>query len=399
MIDWLYRSSLEISLLIGLVLILRPFVRRLLGAHIAYWLWLLPTSVVFVSVRPSRPESILENITIPDGQYLIENIVPAQVVPASSGLSIYWFWLFVVAAWASFRLLSWWRWRSNILSTATLAQWSEQVEVLTGELFKFRKISFFHTKHVSAPFVTGLIHYSQGYSLEQQKWILLHELSHIKRCDLWAQLFAELVRALFWFNPLVHLGWYFFKIDQELACDHTVLRNSNHQDRYAYGHVLLKGLRSQAGPVSLSFFNSFRERFIMLEKHQYSRLKNILGGGLCVLIGVLALTQAPASVSHQLPDSDERITLKFEEIPLAASVQLIFEVMHEQVSGLDTMKNDSVSLVLEDVDARDLLRILLDCYGYHITAESGGYHVSKLKKPTLSSSGPGVCVADKSAAL
>ena len=50
MIDWLYQSTLDISIIIVLILIIRNPVRRLLGAHISYWLWALPLLRLILSL-------------------------------------------------------------------------------------------------------------------------------------------------------------------------------------------------------------------------------------------------------------------------------------------------------------------------------------------------------------
>jgi len=41
----------------------------------------------------------------------------------------------------------------------------------------------------------------------EQRRVFLHELAHIKRNDLYANLLAQLVLVFFWYNPLVVSPW------------------------------------------------------------------------------------------------------------------------------------------------------------------------------------------------
>jgi beta-lactamase regulating signal transducer with metallopeptidase domain len=53
---------------------------------------------------------------------------------------------------------------------------------------------------------------------------LLHEFAHIRRRDLWLDEACELLRALFWFHPLVWLAVGRVRALGEVACDATVVR-------------------------------------------------------------------------------------------------------------------------------------------------------------------------------
>lgn len=53
---------------------------------------------------------------------------------------------------------------------------------------------------------------------------LLHELSHLARRDLWLDEACELLRALFWFHPLVWVATARVRALGELACDESVAR-------------------------------------------------------------------------------------------------------------------------------------------------------------------------------
>ena len=66
----------------------------------------------------------------------------------------------------------------------------------------------------------------RNYSERQIRWILLHELAHIKRGDTLVFLFQRLLQSLFFFNPLI--WWVNALIDRlrEYACDDAALVES-----------------------------------------------------------------------------------------------------------------------------------------------------------------------------
>lgn len=74
---------------------------------------------------------------------------------------------------------------------------------------------------------------ARSWSSERLRVVLLHELAHIKRADWPAQLFAEAVRALHWFNPLFWLACARLRHECERACDDEVLAHGIRPDTYA----------------------------------------------------------------------------------------------------------------------------------------------------------------------
>jgi beta-lactamase regulating signal transducer with metallopeptidase domain len=84
------------------------------------------------------------------------------------------------------------------------------------------------------------------YSPEERALIRAHERTHIDRGDPRTNGFIAFAQCLFWFNPLVHLAAHEARLDQELACDATVLTHRSSQKRL-YAETLLK---TQIGGVA-----------------------------------------------------------------------------------------------------------------------------------------------------
>ena len=58
---------------------------------------------------------------------------------------------------------------------------------------------------------------------KQLTWVLLHELAHIRRGDLWVVVVQRVVQAVFFFNPAVHLANWIIDELREYACDDAAL--------------------------------------------------------------------------------------------------------------------------------------------------------------------------------
>ena len=68
---------------------------------------------------------------------------------------------------------------------------------------------------------------------------LLHELTHLRRRDIWLKALALWVNALHWFDPMMWVMARAVERDTELACDEAVVRALPPEDRGAYGRTIL----------------------------------------------------------------------------------------------------------------------------------------------------------------
>jgi beta-lactamase regulating signal transducer with metallopeptidase domain len=83
---------------------------------------------------------------------------------------------------------------------------------------------------------------ADGWTEERARVVLSHELAHICRGDWVVQLFAEVLRACYWFNPLVWVACRRLRLESEHACDDEVM--SRGVDGTAYATHLIELARS-----------------------------------------------------------------------------------------------------------------------------------------------------------
>jgi hypothetical protein len=84
-----------------------------------------------------------------------------------------------------------------------------------------------------------------GWSEEQVRSVVLHELAHIERSDWLKGVFAQVVCTVFWFNPAIWLVVKRMELESELAADQRVLSQGVSGPKYA-SHLLHIARRMKA---------------------------------------------------------------------------------------------------------------------------------------------------------
>lgn len=180
------------------------------------------------------------------------------------------------------------RWRSGVTRgdyRALLQDTARSLNVTAPEMFVCEAIS--------TPAVTGVLHPQlllphEGYDLNDLRYILRHELCHLKRRDMLLKLVLLAANAMHWFNPVVYLMLRQADEDIELACDSAATDGLDRAERAAYSRTLLAAVQSHVRALpATTCFGGTVERL-------KRRITNVLGAqkkrGLGVVALVLALT-------------------------------------------------------------------------------------------------------------
>lgn len=391
LIDWLYRSTWEISVLVSFIIIINPGVRRTLNARVAYWLWLIPLATVILWDKPIRPETFMDINILAHGGVELKGIFNSDTLTLGSATTILWIWLSGASIYMLFRIVTWVRF-SQLLARYTTPYFpcSNVIANIPAEL-KPETMHYYRSSLPGGPFVTGIPrphiylpnNFEESFSAEQQKWILVHELTHIQRKDLWAQLALECVKASFWFNPLLYFATPYFREDQELACDYQALKNCGTRERAQYGEAMLQEMSANLLPATLAFFTLKKERFIMLQKHKKSKLRNTIGGMLCFGLATFALTEAPTSVAfenntqHASSLAEDNLSLDLEGIPLEIAVDLVTKFMKKELIDVYLLGDEEtfVHAKLDQVPAEKALDFLLSCNNFSYVKEGSSIRI------------------------
>ena len=220
--------------------------------------------------------------------------------------------------------------RSNNFSRAVeqfRSDWNQRVKVRLSN-------------RITVPMVWGFLRPVILLPIEADDWqterlraVLFHELAHIKRRDWMMQMIAQVVCAVYWFNPFVWFAARWMRIEAEQACDDQVL-NAGYQPTDYAQHLLdivrnvkVAGFASRAAvAIARSSKIEGRLRTVLAENlNRYPVTKSVIGIGLLTLIcvavpmGAVRLAQAvdpkEASKSQPTPSEDPSDrTTKAEQI-------------------------------------------------------------------------------------
>ena len=86
---------------------------------------------------------------------------------------------------------------------------------------------------------------------DEIRFVLSHELAHVRRRDVLMQWLAIAVRTIYWFHPCAWLACSRMQACRESACDDLVVSQLSNEQRVHYGKTLLK-LASQLQPPALA---------------------------------------------------------------------------------------------------------------------------------------------------
>jgi len=143
---------------------------------------------------------------------------------------------------------------------------------------------------------------------EKLRFVLSHEIAHIRRLDWPLRLLAEFSCSIFWFHPLVWFAARQMHNESELACDDSLIGSGI--DPAAYAGALLEIARNTKGPslslaraLAMARTSNLERRFVVMldpntRRDSLSRKKVCLACTTALLLLVpLAALRAPAQES------------------------------------------------------------------------------------------------------
>jgi beta-lactamase regulating signal transducer with metallopeptidase domain len=231
----IWRANLAGAAAVIAILALRPVVGRVFGARAAYALWALAPLAMAASLLPARQvtQVVTPALAVPMPAAAAEEVARAVSDVVLSGLD----WGAVAfGAWAAGALAC--------LATLAASQFAfhralgrlrPEAGRLRSELSGFGPVLL----GVVRPRIVLPADFEARFSPDEREVVLAHEQAHLSAGDHLVNAAAAAVRCLCWFNPLAHLAVRWLRVDQELACDATVV--ARHPDRRrSYAEAMLK---------------------------------------------------------------------------------------------------------------------------------------------------------------
>ena len=254
------------SLLIGILFTLDWLLRRRVRAAVRYALWLsvlvkllLPPSLAFPSgisywLRPPaqapsvhRGRALVVTLGTDDSLAVLPPSPLASMKIRRPTLSVA-AWGLVISSCMSLGLLGWMlvRWsqvrRDTRRATAApgwVNELLEEARYSAGLRFSVRVLL---TEQAVSPAVCGLLHpiilvprtLIEQLTCKQMRAILLHEVIHLRRGDVWIKSIQALVQIVYWWHPLLWVANARIRNTREESVDDAVMQKlQNDADAYA----------------------------------------------------------------------------------------------------------------------------------------------------------------------
>ena len=191
------------------------------------------------------------------------------------------------------------------------AAWLTLLDDLSSGEVPSRKPELLVSDEMLSPLTCGVVRPRIVLPADARHWndlrrrvVLLHEMAHIRRYDLGAQVCVHLISALWWFQPLIWLMRRKLRIESELACDAEALASGVLPSIYAEELLALaKGINSSyrlsSAAISMARRDDLHIRFAAILKS-----RRPLPSQLQMWTVGLALTSVAISASTVTPNSE-----------------------------------------------------------------------------------------------
>jgi beta-lactamase regulating signal transducer with metallopeptidase domain len=119
-------------------------------------------------------------------------------------------------------------------------EWLSLTQRLANRLGITRPLTLLRGDKLAVPVTWGVVYPavllppdSTDWPEERRRFVLVHEMAHVKRFDALTQLLAQIAIAIFWFDPLIWLAAHRMRVEREHACDDYVIRDGTKPSLYA----------------------------------------------------------------------------------------------------------------------------------------------------------------------
>ena len=335
--------SLVGSVLTGIISLFRPITKKIFGYSWHYYIWLCVLFVMLIPVRfninPTTAPSIItqtaqteqtaQQTSVGNQPETVENVIQTDTAQNPQVLQkVFGIWNRIVYNRVS--ILAWlWLIGAMLLILLNIARYiSLNVKIRkNGEIISLseigeytnRKINVRVWESIASPFMTGVIKPTlilpkTELSDEQLHNILCHEMTHFKRRDILYKCFAEFVKCVHWFNPVI---WYVTRqiaTECEISCDIAVTKNMSDSEEMSYINTILSLLpmgKSKQLPLTTQMASSkkiLKRRFIMIKnKKTTSRFMSVISA--VIAVAMLSTTVFASGVLSDLTTDDYTIEI------------------------------------------------------------------------------------------
>jgi beta-lactamase regulating signal transducer with metallopeptidase domain len=180
-------------------------------------------------------------------------------------------WEILFTVWAAAALISLaWSIIKHIRFVKAVRRWSDSVmdleisellENLKDDLKITMPVGLFRCTCIGSPMTMGLFHRrillpTADYDMSELRFILTHELVHIRRRDILYRTLILLATSIHWFNPIVYLAGNAIDLLCEISCDDEVVSSVSIDARLRYSETII-GVVRRSSKLKTAFSTDF----------------------------------------------------------------------------------------------------------------------------------------------
>ncbi|MDE6846532.1 MAG: M56 family metallopeptidase, partial [Lachnospiraceae bacterium] len=313
------------SIISVLLFILKPIIKDKLPKSFQYYMWFsvvialtLPVSKILVipisnnslmSVKSmydiaqwisdtasEKPINLVFTLQSENGQ----NIQQIAFLP-NTAVILFVFWQLGMILVLGFNIICYVSYvrRLNKHNTSTERQ---EIELVNNLLERKNTLRLYKNSIVETPILIGffrpaVILPDKKYEDMKLRNILMHEITHLKRHDIFVKWLLIIVGAIHWFNPLVYFVRREMNKACELACDESVIKRFDISGMQQYGDTLIAVAADsiRKPPLLIAMFEdkkSLKERLDAIMKHKKYSKRTVITASVilvtvvCVILGL-----------------------------------------------------------------------------------------------------------------
>lgn len=278
-------SNVLISLTILIVFMIKAFIGKKLSARCNYWMWFFVILLMFAAFVPNMGISVFTDNNIK--HMILDNNLTSELsisgdindlyVSVRKHNILYFIWLsgFII----NLLILVSGRIRlegliENKEESLLFNECCKRVGVRADLYISSDVVSPLSFGIIKPVVIMPIIKLSDG----QIKHIILHELIHHKHKDIFVNYIICLLRAVYWFNPLVSIMFRRIKLDMEIYCDYSVIRYT--RDNVDYGNTILSMAEQRVRMKIANYFSDSKDnlnkRIIRISK--FNKKYSVMAG-------------------------------------------------------------------------------------------------------------------------
>lgn len=297
----------------------KPIIKDKLPKSFQYYMWfsvvialMLPVSKIIVI--PVSSPLVISMESMPDIAQWISDTVSESLVFASqnrneknilhmnhfpdTAVILFVFWQAGMILILGFNLICYLLYARS-LNKHNISADQQEIELLNNLSERKSALRLYKNSMVQTPILIGFFHPvillpDKKYEDMKLRNILMHEITHMKRYDIFVKWLFICIGAIHWFNPLVYFVRREMNKACELACDESVIKRFDNSEMQQYGNTLIAVAADSIRTRSLSITmiedkKNLKERLDAIMKHKTYSKRTVIAASVILVMTVCAV--------------------------------------------------------------------------------------------------------------